>query len=249
MDFAEAERKALEEAERIKQLGYDREREAAEEKARKEAEALKRSQELGSRALSAAPMPSSSNGNKFASTPDPQKSAAFPRLGFGAVPGAGAAAAVAAASASTSKRAPTVDDAPTTAREKFGNQKAISSDMYFGRKDYDPDQAREAQSRLQSFQGATAISSNQYFGREEEEGRTSEDADGGLLGDGSLAGLEVAAKDAIARVLANPDVQNVGESIRSGALKVRCSLWYCYRYPDDILPSQLSDYLASMSER
>ena len=46
-------------------------------------------------------------------------------------------------------------------------------------------------------------------------------ADNGLLGDGTLAGLEVAAKDAIQRVLANPDVQNVGESIRQGALKVR----------------------------
>ena len=44
--------------------------------------------------------------------------------------------------------------------------------------------------------------------------------DGGLLGDGTLAGLELAAKDAISKVLANPDVQNVGESIRQGALKV-----------------------------
>ena len=31
---------------------------------------------------------------------------------------------------------------------------------------------------------------------------------------------ESAAKDAIARVLANPDVQSVGESLRTGALKV-----------------------------
>lgn len=109
-----------------------------------------------------------------------------------------------------------------TAREKFGNQKAISSDMYFGRKTYDPAAVNEAQTRLQSFQGATSISSNQYFGREdEEEGALDRSAEGGLLGDGSLAGLEVAAKDAIARVMSNPDVQNVGESIRTGALKVR----------------------------
>ena len=99
--------------------------------------------------------------------------------------------------------------------------------MYFGRNSYDPDAVREAQTRLQSFQGATAISSNQYFGREEEEeerGRLGGGGDGSMLGDGSLAGLETAARDAVARVLSNPDVQNVGETIRSGALKVRSLL-------------------------
>lgn len=93
--------------------------------------------------------------------------------------------------------------------------------MYFGRNSYDPNAVSEAQSRLSNFQGATSISSNQYFGREEEEEQLGSDRGGeGLLGDGSLAGLEIAAKDAIAKVLANPDVQNVGESIRTGALKV-----------------------------
>ncbi|KAF8148220.1 hypothetical protein B0H34DRAFT_668752 [Crassisporium funariophilum] len=219
VDFAQAERKALEEAERIKQLGYDREREEKEEKARKEAEVLKRAQELGSRAALVTASTTTNGGNKFASVPDSQK---FTRLGFGAIPGAGAAAAVAAASATRASSTPIADDAPTTARDKFGNQKGISSDMYFGRKTYDPDAVREAQSRLQSFQGATAISSNQYFGRDDEEEMALErGASEGLLGDGSLAGLETAAKDAIARVLANPDVQNVGDSIRTGALKVR----------------------------
>lgn len=123
-----------------------------------------------------------------------------------------------------------------TAREKFGNQKAISSDMYFGRASYDPDAVAESQTRLRDFQGATAISSNQYFGREEEEelGGGDRGMDGGMLGDGSLAGLETAAKDAIAKVLANPDVQNVGESIRSGALKVCFDrLWYSLAWVAD----------------
>lgn len=117
-----------------------------------------------------------------------------------------------------------MDDAPTTARDKFGNQKAISSDMYFGRNDFDPHAVSEAQSRLRDFQGATAISSNQYFGRDEDEEQhaTGGSTEGGLLGDGSLAGLELATRDAIQRVMSNPDVQNVGESIRTGALKV-CS--------------------------
>lgn len=122
----------------------------------------------------------------------------------------------------TISTAAAADSAPTFAREKFGNQKAISSDMYFGRNSYDPTAVAEAQTRLQSFQGAQSISSNQYFGRdEEEELAAGQGADGGMLGDGTLAGLEVAAKDALQRVLANPDVQNVGESLRQGALKVR----------------------------
>lgn len=228
VDFAEAERKALEEAERIKQLGYDREREAAEEKARQEAEALRRAQEIGSRATTTSTSAVTTSSGKPAAAA-PQKSAAFPRLGFGAIPGAGAAAAVAAANA-PKPRTPVVDDAPTTAREKFGNQKGISSDMYFERNAYDANNAREAQTRLQNFQGATSISSNQYFGRDEEDQQLERElADGSLLGDGSLANLEIAAKDAIQRVLANPDVQQVGESIRSGALKVCFLPKLCHR--------------------
>ena len=94
--------------------------------------------------------------------------------------------------------------------------------MYFGRNSYDPQAIAEAQTRLQSFQGAQSISSNQYFGREEEEDMgVGHPTDGGLLGDGTLAGLELAARDAVSKVLANPDVQNAAESIRQGALKVR----------------------------
>ena len=97
--------------------------------------------------------------------------------------------------------------------------------MYFGRNDFDPHAVSEAQTRLRDFQGATAISSNQYFGREEDEelgggGSGGGGMEGSLLGDGSLAGLELATREAIQRVMSNPDVQNVGESIRTGALKV-----------------------------
>ena len=115
--------------------------------------------------------------------------------------------------------APVADDAPTTARERFGGQKAISSDMFFERGAYDPSSVAEGRARLTQFQGATSISSNQYFGRDEEE-TLAQGSDGGLLGDGSLAGLETAARDAVSRIVSNPDVQNLGESIRSGALKV-----------------------------
>lgn len=117
------------------------------------------------------------------------------------------------------------EDESTFARDKFGGQKAISSDMYFERNAYDPVAQTEARERLQQFQGATAISSNAYFGRPEDDAEgeavPGSFSDGGLLGDGSLAGLENAARDALQRVMSNPDVQNVGESLRAGALKVQ----------------------------
>ncbi|KAM5538952.1 hypothetical protein V8D89_007373 [Ganoderma adspersum] len=227
VDFAEAERKAAEEAERIRQLGYDREREKAEEEERVRVAAEKAAAnkaKTSSAATKSTPVASSVS----ASVATPKGNAqdlerlgmGFKRLGFGAVP---------AAAASTSAAAS--EDVPTFARDKFGNQKAISSDMYFGRNSYDPQAVAEAQTRLQSFQGAQSISSNQYFGREDEEDSgAGHPVDGGVLGDGTLAGFELAARDAVSRVLANPDVQNAAESIRQGALK-------------------LSDYLAQMSER
>ena len=55
-----------------------------------------------------------------------------------------------------------------------------------------------------------------------------------LLGDGSLAGLESAARDAVARVMANPDVQNLGESLRTGALKVCFRLSRCIIFDNHI---------------
>ncbi|EJF57895.1 ArfGap-domain-containing protein [Dichomitus squalens] len=223
VNFEEAERKAAEEAERIRQLGYDREREKAEaeERARVAAEQAA-ANKAKSPVAKSTPVTSPAIATPKGNAQDLERlGMGFKRLGFGAVPAAAAASTSAAAS----------EDAPTYAREKFGNQKAISSDMYFGRNSYDPQAVAEAQTRLQSFQGAQSISSNQYFGREEEEDAgIGHPTDGGLLGDGSLAGLELAARDAVTRVLANPDVQNAAESIRAGALK-------------------LSDYLAQMSER
>ncbi|KAL6932858.1 hypothetical protein ACO0R3_001946 [Hanseniaspora guilliermondii] len=49
---------------------------------------------------------------------------------------------------------------------KFGSQKGISSDEFFGRGSYDEDANKEAREKLKNFNNATAISSDAYFGRD-----------------------------------------------------------------------------------
>lgn len=219
VDFAEAERRAAAEAERIRQLGYDREREEAEAQAAREAAALELKNKSAATTSTGAKQAASSGANAA----DVERlGMGMKKLGFGALPRAQSAV-------QKTSTPPVADDAPTTARDRFGNQKAISSDMFFERGAHDPASVAEGRARLAQFQGATSISSNQYFGREEEE-MVAQGPDGGMLGDGSLAGLESAAREAVTRIMANPDVQNLGENLRSGALK-------------------LSDYLAQMSER
>ncbi|GJJ15275.1 hypothetical protein Clacol_009551 [Clathrus columnatus] len=227
INFAEAERKAREEEERIKQLGYDRKKEEEEEAARKQAAEQEASMQLGKLApgVSSPPASIGVNGSKVvnsASKHKPHNSQDLARLGMGMNRlGFGATAPSASSSSKTTKSTPAQDDS-TYARETFGSQKAISSDMYFKRDAYDPEVVSEAQSRLQSFQGATSISSNQYFGREEESDFDIQGAP--LLSEpgSNLASVESAARELVGRVLSNPDVQNVGESLRNGALKLCC---------------------------
>ncbi|WWC85484.1 uncharacterized protein L201_000348 [Kwoniella dendrophila CBS 6074] len=216
INFEEAQRKALEEEERIKRLGYDKKKEEEEAKALKEREAEeRRKQQAASSSRSSTPLSSAntSSARREESKPAPVK------LGFGQTVGQ-------AAPAQTKSRAAQVDDVHA-ARDKFGNQKGISSDMYFGRGTYDPQAANEAQSRLRDFQGATAISSNAYFGRPEEDDDDEYGNGGGphnngdsLMDNETIQGLERGLRDMAGRVMANPDVQNLGDQLRMGALKL-----------------------------
>ncbi|KAK4686843.1 ADP-ribosylation factor GTPase-activating protein 2/3, partial [Tremellales sp. Uapishka_1] len=200
INFEEAQRKALEEEERIKRLGYDKKKEQDEAKAVKEREAEERKQTAAA-------------GTPRAETPvngssRPVVEATQVRLGFGQTVGQKV----------VEQPKTTVVDDRFTAREKFG----ISSDQYFGRGTYDPVASTEAQSRLQQFNGATAISSNAYFGRPEEDEQPDDSGEGMLgLGDNeSLAGLERGIRDMAGRLMENPDIRNLGEGIRQGALKL-----------------------------
>jgi ADP-ribosylation factor GTPase-activating protein 2/3 len=95
---------------------------------------------------------------------------------------------------------------------RFGNQKGISSDEFFGKGAYDPAVQNEAKARLQAFKGASAISSNAYFGRPEDED------DGEEYGD-----LESAAKDFVRKfgITAGDDLDNLTNALGEGATRLQ----------------------------
>lgn len=99
-------------------------------------------------------------------------------------------------------------------RTRFGTQKGISSDEYFGRERFDPNAQAEAKQRLQDFGGATSISSNAYFGRPEDELPAMDDGYGDL---------ENAAKDFVRRfgITAGDDLENLSHIVGEGATKLQ----------------------------
>ncbi|KAK6193168.1 hypothetical protein LQW54_012738 [Pestalotiopsis sp. IQ-011] len=216
IDFDEAEKKAKEEADRIAKLGYDPEAEEAETKKTTVAKTE------ASNVASPAPVsPSYGSGHTR------QKSAAeverlgmgFGRLGFGQVGGAKPAAAAPAAKKNAGGfgsvgpvKAAGEDDGEKYARQKFGTQKGISSDEFFGRGSFDPNAQSEAKTRLQGFEGASAISSNAYFGRPEDEENVEDYGD-----------LESAAKDFVRKfgITAGDDLENLTSALGDGATRLQ----------------------------
>ncbi|KAK2858376.1 hypothetical protein FQN49_004795 [Arthroderma sp. PD_2] len=210
IDFDEAERKAKEEAERIAKLGYDPESEKAEEAAAK-----------GKSATSIiSPTPVSPR-SSFGATRGHERSASeverlgmgMGRLGFGQVgkPKAPAPRKLGFGSVGHSNKVVDDEELEQT-RSKFGTQKGISSDEFFGREQFDPAAQAEAKSRLTNFEGATSISSNAYFGRPEDELPAGED-----YGD-----LETAAKDFVRKfgITAGDDLENLTSLVGDGAVKL-----------------------------
>lgn len=99
-------------------------------------------------------------------------------------------------------------------KTRFGQQKGISSDEFFGRERFDPTAQSEAKDRLRQFDGATAISSNSYFGRPEEDIPAIDDGYGDLEG---------AAKDFVRRfgITAGDDLENLSQLVGDGAVKLQ----------------------------
>ncbi|KAI5795461.1 hypothetical protein DFH27DRAFT_565464 [Peziza echinospora] len=208
-DFDAAEKKAKEEAERIAKLGYDPE----EEKAKEEAEVKTKKPVVAE---------SSSSASKHVrKTSDVERlGLSMNKLAFGqtAAPAAAAAPKKMGGFGSTgASKTAEEEDADRYAREKFGGQKSISSDEFFGRNQFDPQAQAEAKSRLQGFEGATAISSNQYFGIAEDENAPDE---------GEYGNLEATARQ-LARKYAGTvgdDLDNVSRVLGEGASKLQDAL-------------------------
>ncbi|KAF3079451.1 ADP-ribosylation factor GTPase activating protein, ER-Golgi transport [Orbilia oligospora] len=204
IDFEAAEKKAKEEAERIAKLGYDPDADEVDEKPAKSSVA--------------SPTISSSSRSANTTAADTEKTTAqMARLGFGQIANnkpAPAPAKKMGGFGSTGTR-PVDDDSERYARDKFGTQKAISSDQFFGRNAYDPSAQAEAKTRLQNFDGATAISSNAYFGREEEEDNRPTSGD--------FSSLEGTARDIARRFAgtAGDDLENISQMVGQGVEKAQ----------------------------
>lgn len=105
-----------------------------------------------------------------------------------------------------------IDDSEKYARQKFGTQKGISSDEFFGRGTFDSNAQQEAKSRLQGFEGAQSISSNAYFGRPEDE-----------MPEGEYGDIETAAKDFVRKlgITAGDDLENLTSLLGEGTNKLQ----------------------------
>ncbi|KAH7382499.1 arf GTPase activating protein [Phaeosphaeria sp. MPI-PUGE-AT-0046c] len=213
LDFEEAERKAREEAERIEKLGYDPDAEAAEAAAASKSKAPEAS-------TIASPTPVSPPRGGFGSTAKTERSSqdmerlgmGVARLGFGQVGGAKKAAPAKKMGGFGAVGKAATDDDEKYAREKFGMQKGISSDEFFGRNAYDPAATSAAKDRLSGFEGASAISSNAYFGRPEDD-----------LPEEDYGDLETAAKDFVRKfgITAGDDLENLTSMLGEGATKLQ----------------------------
>ncbi|TKA56723.1 hypothetical protein B0A53_01918 [Rhodotorula sp. CCFEE 5036] len=247
INFEEAERKAREEEERIKRLGYDRRKEEEEQAAAAAAAASRNgNSSAGVASGSGAGGASSKTGGGGAPSRLASQAAALEakkdsgdmdrlgmgvrKLGFGQVMGVGGeqAAKEAAARKKAAERAASgyVEPEETDyARKTFGSQKGISSDMYHQTGSYDANASREAQARLQGFQGASAISSNMYFGRDEDDMAQQHNAqmEESILSANGFGNLEASARDAVRQVMdaaGIDDLSDVQNAIRTGAMRL-----------------------------
>ncbi|KAJ5907477.1 hypothetical protein N7495_000159 [Penicillium taxi] len=205
IDFDEVERKAKEEAERIEKLGYDPEAEKAE------AESKARASTASATPISA-PTPINPKAHERNSSDVERLGMGMSRLGFGQVSKPPAPKKL--GFGAVGSKAPLNEEELAETRGRFGTQKGISSDEFFGRERYNPNVQAEAKQRLTEFDGATSISSNAYFGRPEDELAAIDDGYGDL---------ETAAKDFVRRfgITAGDDIENLSHLVGEGATKLQ----------------------------
>lgn len=203
IDFDEIEKKAKLEAEEAKKLGYNPAAEVAPAAnvAAKKPTLLS----LGSSSLvreESAPV----------AAPIQDTTVKFQKLGFGMTQGENVDVK------ENTKRYKEVKYTGDVAN-KFGVQKGISSDEFFGRGPrFDESAKVEAQQKLKSFNGAQSISSSSYFGEDEQAQMA-----GPARGQGiDLSNFESAAKDFASRFSgnANQDLDVLKDALEDGANKL-----------------------------
>jgi ADP-ribosylation factor GTPase-activating protein 2/3 len=234
LDFDAAEKKAKEEAERIEKLGYNPDDQDAESAAKSINTAVANTHIVQPTPLSPTRGGAGAKGIEGGSSDVERLGMGVARLGFGQTaikkPAGGQKKPPGMMGFGSTSRAPVgmyssrqvltllmltpylTDQAPTVAREKFGTQKGISSDEFFGRAAFDPSAQTEARSRLQGFEGATSISSNAYFGRPEDDFNAEDYGD-----------MESAAKDFVRKfgITAGDDLENLTNVLGDGAVKLQ----------------------------
>ena len=256
VDFEAAEKKAKEEAERIAKLGYDPEAEKAAAASSANSLGLAEKSKIASPTpISPAKGFGATKGHGRSESEVERLGMGVGKLGFGQVGGTKPAASApkkmgfgsmgsgsrsaeegaSLAAAILSKQfclflltgiVNATEDEARNARSKFGAQKGISSDEYFGRAAYDPVAQSEAKTRLQGFEGATSISSNAYFGRPEDDIPQADEY-------GNYGDLEGAARDFVRKfgVTAADDLENLSTVLGEGASRLQGSrdAFFLYR--------------------
>ncbi|ANB12707.1 Glo3p [Sugiyamaella lignohabitans] len=227
LDFDKAEREAKEEQERIAKLGYNP-NDTKNGSSGAVSSGLGSTSAAGKTSLSydEEPLPASLaspalNSSSTSSSKVEDTRQAFVKLGFGQTSAGPKKTASPQTSTPSITPAPSASSYSSSANSevvnKYGNQKSISSDEFFGRNSYDPSAQAEARTRLQAFDGATSISSSSYFGRDEDE-----EAEMRQSASGEFASVERVAQDIADRVkgIAGEDMTVLKDAIEQGASKL-----------------------------
>lgn len=252
INFEEAERKAKEEEERIKQLGYDAKREAEEQAAREKA----------AREQAVADKAARQKGAVAAAADAEDVTVGVRRLGFGQIAGMNGADAAKQAeqakkaaarraaggsdsasltlqmlisivmNAQTSRRRRTHETNSPIRRASHRINISVAAPttrtpleklkLGYSSSPAPPPSHRTRCFSLYAFNGRIAEGSAQYFGIDEEEADAIEE---GILGVESLSGLETQARKFVQSAMNQAgihDVSSLQDAVRTGALKVRC---------------------------
>lgn len=219
IDFDEIEKKAKQEAEEARKLGYNPQSSTSTTGAGVGAGA-------GASATSARPAKLSLGNTSLgkdvsataapiAATPVHDTTVKLQKLGFGMVQGENKVEL-----AGNGKKYKEVKYTGDVAN-KYGTQKGISSDQFFGRgPQFDEGAKAEARQKLLAFNGSQSISSSSYFGEDEQQqARQGPNRTGEGLG---LSDIESAARGFASRFSgnANQDLDVLKDALEDGATKL-----------------------------